>query len=216
MQYVGSWFPNQGANLCPLQWKRTVLTTGLPGKFSFPILGEQFPFSLWRKEGEFLIDLGCREQRKGGICPCRTQAFSPHIIMIQAISVSVNLLVLDVFCKTEGLQCSVSCGNFDCISVASLHLSQSRLIRQNCLCENYYLILNGIRAQRSRYHAPPLDINCISNRKKVYFSTHQKNFSWPSKRPANGRLSKFSQWKPTTLLTPIFLLWFLSHVRQTC
>ena len=29
---VGSWFPDQGSNPCPLQWKRGVLTTGLPGK----------------------------------------------------------------------------------------------------------------------------------------------------------------------------------------
>jgi len=28
-------FPAQGSNLCPLQWKHGVLTTGLPGKFLF-------------------------------------------------------------------------------------------------------------------------------------------------------------------------------------
>ena len=32
MQHVGSEFPDQGSNLCSLQWKCRVLTTGLPGK----------------------------------------------------------------------------------------------------------------------------------------------------------------------------------------
>ena len=31
-QHVGSQFPNQGSNPCPLQWKHGVLTTGPPGK----------------------------------------------------------------------------------------------------------------------------------------------------------------------------------------
>ena len=31
-RHVGSLFPDQGLNLCPLQWKRRVLTTGPPGK----------------------------------------------------------------------------------------------------------------------------------------------------------------------------------------
>lgn len=55
---------------------------------------------------------------------------------------------------------------------------------------------------------PPLDINCISNRKKVYFSPPTRRISpWPSKRPANGRLSKFSQPTPTLLLpfSPLIL-----------
>ena len=30
--HVGSYFPNQGSNPCPLQWKYGVLTTGPPGK----------------------------------------------------------------------------------------------------------------------------------------------------------------------------------------
>jgi len=30
--HVGSQFPNQESNLCPLQWKHRVLTTGHPGK----------------------------------------------------------------------------------------------------------------------------------------------------------------------------------------
>ena len=28
-----TWFPNQGSNPCPLQWKHRVLTTGPPGKW---------------------------------------------------------------------------------------------------------------------------------------------------------------------------------------
>ena len=31
-QHVGSQFPNQGLNLCPLHWKHRVLTTGPPEK----------------------------------------------------------------------------------------------------------------------------------------------------------------------------------------
>ena len=31
-RYAGSYFPDQGSNLCPLQWKYGVLTTGPPGK----------------------------------------------------------------------------------------------------------------------------------------------------------------------------------------
>ena len=31
-EHARSWFPNQGSNPCPLQWKLDVLTTGLPGK----------------------------------------------------------------------------------------------------------------------------------------------------------------------------------------
>ena len=30
-QLLGSWFPNQGLNPCPQQWKCKFLTTGLPG-----------------------------------------------------------------------------------------------------------------------------------------------------------------------------------------
>ena len=30
--HVGSYFPDQGLNLYPLQWKHRILTTGLPGK----------------------------------------------------------------------------------------------------------------------------------------------------------------------------------------
>ena len=29
---AGSYFPDQGSNPCPLQWKRGVLTAGPPGK----------------------------------------------------------------------------------------------------------------------------------------------------------------------------------------
>ena len=31
-RHVGSEFPNQGLNPCPLHWKRRILTTGLPRK----------------------------------------------------------------------------------------------------------------------------------------------------------------------------------------
>ena len=34
--HVGSWFPDQGLNPCPLQWKLRVLTTVPPGKFLQP------------------------------------------------------------------------------------------------------------------------------------------------------------------------------------
>ena len=30
--HVGSPFPHEGSNLCPLEWKQEVLTTGSPGK----------------------------------------------------------------------------------------------------------------------------------------------------------------------------------------
>ena len=32
LQQVGSYFPDQGSNPCPLHWERRVLTTGPPGK----------------------------------------------------------------------------------------------------------------------------------------------------------------------------------------
>ena len=32
VQHVGSYFPKQGLNLCPLRWEPRVLTTGPPGK----------------------------------------------------------------------------------------------------------------------------------------------------------------------------------------
>ena len=31
--HVGSYFLDQGLNMCPLYWKHGVLITGLPGKF---------------------------------------------------------------------------------------------------------------------------------------------------------------------------------------
>ena len=31
-RHVGSWFPNQGSNPCPMHWEHGVLTTGPPGK----------------------------------------------------------------------------------------------------------------------------------------------------------------------------------------
>ena len=32
MRHAGSYFPDQGSNLCPLQWKPRALTTAPPGK----------------------------------------------------------------------------------------------------------------------------------------------------------------------------------------
>ena len=32
-RHAGSKFPDQGSNLCPLQWKRGAIITGLPGNF---------------------------------------------------------------------------------------------------------------------------------------------------------------------------------------
>ena len=34
---IGSYFPDQGSNPCPLQWKCNILTTGQPGKALSPI-----------------------------------------------------------------------------------------------------------------------------------------------------------------------------------
>ena len=31
IHHVGSYFPDQGSNRCPVQWKHRLLTTGLPG-----------------------------------------------------------------------------------------------------------------------------------------------------------------------------------------
>ena len=35
---AGSSFPNQGSNLCPLQWQLSVLTAGPPENSPFPFL----------------------------------------------------------------------------------------------------------------------------------------------------------------------------------
>ena len=45
MQHAGSLLPNQGSNLCPLQWKCRLLTTGLPGKSRHLILSYGFILS---------------------------------------------------------------------------------------------------------------------------------------------------------------------------
>ena len=44
--HVGSYFPNQGLNPCPLQGKHRVLTTGLPREFLFSM----FSASWWASE----------------------------------------------------------------------------------------------------------------------------------------------------------------------
>ena len=41
-RHAGSYFPDQGSNPCPLQWKHGVLTIGPPGK-------SQFVHSNWQK-----------------------------------------------------------------------------------------------------------------------------------------------------------------------
>ena len=38
MWHLGSWFPDQGWNPCPLHWKHGVWTTGPPGKFPLGLL----------------------------------------------------------------------------------------------------------------------------------------------------------------------------------
>ena len=42
--HVGCYFPYQGSNPCPLQWKRGVLTTGLPGNSLYMQLLSWIPF----------------------------------------------------------------------------------------------------------------------------------------------------------------------------
>ena len=42
LRHVRSSFPNQGLNLCPLQWKCGVLTIGLPEKSLIPTLESSF------------------------------------------------------------------------------------------------------------------------------------------------------------------------------
>ena len=127
--------------------------------------------------------------------------------MIQAISGSDNLLVLDMSCKTEGLQCSVSCGNFDCVSVSSLHLSQSRLIRQNCLCENYSY-LKWTQSSKEQ-------ISCPTSRHQLHQQQEEGLLFYP---PEEFLLAQQNtcQWEIVktqpmkTHYTPsIFLLWIL-------
>ena len=59
-QLVGSWFPDQGWNLGPQQWKHPVLTTGLRGKFQISI----FFFKLSRESRRWIITL-FRKLKKG-------------------------------------------------------------------------------------------------------------------------------------------------------
>ena len=46
MWHVGSYFPDQGLNPCPLQWRSRVLTTGLPGR----TLGDQILCKFFQKK----------------------------------------------------------------------------------------------------------------------------------------------------------------------
>ena len=54
LQHAGSYFPDQGLNLHPLQWKREVLTTGPPGKSRRDLLR-------WLKLG-----LATQQHKRGG------------------------------------------------------------------------------------------------------------------------------------------------------
>ena len=45
VQLVGPYFPNQGSNLGPCQWKHRVLTTGPPGNSLFLLIGVLKPFT---------------------------------------------------------------------------------------------------------------------------------------------------------------------------
>ena len=51
LQHVKSWFPNQGSNLCPLQWKPGVLNTGMlwnsPSFFKIMCLLENVKLHMW-------------------------------------------------------------------------------------------------------------------------------------------------------------------------
>ena len=48
-QHAGSWFPKQGSNPCPLQWKRRVLTTEWPGNF-MNLQEKEFYFFAWKTD----------------------------------------------------------------------------------------------------------------------------------------------------------------------
>ena len=59
MHHVGSQFPSQGLNLCPLYWKPGILTTGPPGKFwsgALQILGLKL-WQTWLRSGNCLVVL---------------------------------------------------------------------------------------------------------------------------------------------------------------
>ena len=46
--HMGSWFPDQGSNLCPPYWKHGVLTTGPPGKSQIHIIVRNLGyFQVW-------------------------------------------------------------------------------------------------------------------------------------------------------------------------
>ena len=62
MQHVGSQFPNQGSNPCPLHWVLGVLTTGPPGKspLQYSCLENPMDGGAWRATVQ-------------GVAKCRTQ-----------------------------------------------------------------------------------------------------------------------------------------------
>ena len=56
LRHVGSWFPGQEWNRCPLQWKCGVLTTGPPGKtqgcqFEYYYQGK-YSLKYWQSESQ--------------------------------------------------------------------------------------------------------------------------------------------------------------------
>ena len=58
-QHVGSSFPAQGLNSCPLQWKSSVLTTGLPGKTNNSLLTLPLALHPQNGKGDLIITLCC-------------------------------------------------------------------------------------------------------------------------------------------------------------
>ena len=46
LECVGSSFPNQALNPCPLQWKLRILTIGLPGKSQIAILIRRHTYTI--------------------------------------------------------------------------------------------------------------------------------------------------------------------------
>ena len=96
-QLVRSWFPNQGSNLGPQQWKCKVLTTGLPGNSlkSFSLFYYPSPLmdglSLAKAESQLALAI---------LCSLASPAPSRHSICVEWMSwgqnsgSSVYLLVL--------------------------------------------------------------------------------------------------------------------------
>ena len=61
MRYVGSYFPNQGLNLCPLPWKCRVLTVGPAGESSDKILIQE----LMTKGGTYIVSFPTQGSNPG-------------------------------------------------------------------------------------------------------------------------------------------------------